>query len=206
MNVVCASNNDKIVQVTRDNRRYQFLKLVDGEKPRAYFDKLAKVKPIAIASFFLHSVCLCGFDPRNIITTTGARGQLIESFDNIEAWWYDCLCGDSDDYFRGDKVSILRLKNDMIAYNQANKVRFINPYTNHAFMLKFRKMCKPHTTRQKIYVDCSTMVNAVTLHDLDKCREMFDAYCNRPMDFSLAGEDEDGYETDLLLLEDDDEI
>jgi len=206
VNVVCASNNDKIVQVTRDNRRYQFLKLVDGEKPRAYFDKLAKVKPIAIASYFLHSVCLCGFDPRNIITTNGARGQLIESFDNIEAWWYDCLCGDSDDYFRGDKVSILRLKNDMIAYNQANRVRFINPYTNHTFMLKFRKMCKPSVSRQKIYVDCSTMVNAVTLHGLNKCREMFDAYCNRSMDFSLAGEDEDGYETELLLDDEEDDI
>jgi len=187
MNVCCASNNDKIVQITRDNRRYQFLRLANlDKKPADYFDRLASIKPIAIASYFLHSVCLCNFDAKNIFNTTGASDQLIESFNNVERWWFDILCSDPGEYFDGDKIPVTRLKSDMIDYSRSNNVRFMFPETNHAFMRAFRKMCQPHTNNVRIYINPSLTQLAMVLHDIDTCREQFDVYCKRKMDYSLT--------------------
>jgi hypothetical protein len=102
MKIVMASNDSKVVEVTRDNRRYQMLDVTtrqfqSEQEKKAYFQTIADIPPISLAAYFLN-VRLCNFDPRKVFVTERSSAALLES-SPFDAWWMDVLTGngDSDD-------------------------------------------------------------------------------------------------------------
>ena len=198
MNVIIASNNDRIVEYTSDNRRYQFLKMkpVDFESTddeRAYFDRLKGVPSLAIASFLLRRVCTCSFNNKKIFKTSAATDQLIESFTPIETWWYHELCAsmgdndedDADDSVFGTKTPIKFLRERMINHTRENGQRYSNVGTGRAFTSRMAMMCPSIGKSVRMYIGPGTQVRGLNIPVNLTCRQEFDAYTKHTIDYSL---------------------
>jgi len=208
LNIIAASNNRKIVEVTPDNRRYQFMKvkekIFENERERrAYFDRIGNVSAMDLAMFFLTQVCLCTFNPSYIFKSDAAATQLMESFDPLQLWWYSCLCGTvgndcqshlNDEeaasecaFFDGNRVAINTLRLDFMAWCSDNKIRFPNVHNNKTFMHLLKGMVTPVGERLKMPVDAhGQRLNAITLPNINNARLQFDAYCKHRLPYDIS--------------------
>ena len=206
MNVVIASNNDRIIEYTPDNRRYQFINIKDTtfatiDEKNAYFSRLAAVPPIAIAAFLLRRVCLCAFDDKKIIKTKGASAQLIESLSPVQQWWYDALCeggkedGDADgeaevdmdehDLFQDKKTPIRFLHTLMIDHAKTNGCRYTDAKNAKSFVNQLRKMCPSIPKSCRMYTGPMKQVRALRLPSIEICRKEFEEFTKHSMDFEI---------------------
>lgn len=96
INLVVASNDDRIVQAGKGERRFQVLETdntyAGAETPvtKAYYAQIRACCPRKFAAY-LGKVNLSGFSPRTIHETEAHRDQQILSADPIDRFWYDCL-------------------------------------------------------------------------------------------------------------------
>ena len=194
MNIIIASNNDRIVEYTSDNRRYQFLQMkpvpfADDEEKQSYFDRLRSVPALAIASFLLRRVCTCSFDKKKIFKTIASTDQLIESFKPMETWWFNELCSstdDDDDEGIFSKKSPIKLLRDlMIQHTKDNGQRYSNVGTGRAFTTQLAKMCPSIGKSGRMYIGPGTQVRCLTIPSNEICRRDFNAYTKHTIDYSM---------------------
>jgi hypothetical protein len=90
-NLIIASNYDAIVHVESDDRRYVCVEVdsrhAGPQTPasKAYFDRLAAVKPVHFAHMLYHRD-ITGFNPKAIPSTSYARDQKVRNFDLTLGW------------------------------------------------------------------------------------------------------------------------
>jgi hypothetical protein len=190
MNVVIASNNRKIIEYTKDNRRFQFLTLItrnfaDAMEKKIHFDTLANTDPLALAAFFVRRVCLCDFDPQQMFLTAGSTEQLIASLKPLEQWWYNTLCKADDEIFLAPHVLTAYLRDDMITYTKTNGIRFPQVETARAFSVALKKMCKSIPKAHRVSTSPITRKYAFKMPEIETAREDFNEYLGRPIKYSL---------------------
>lgn len=194
MNTIIASNNDTVVELTKDNRRFQFVtlkpkKFDTPEHKRAYFDRLMSVKPIAIAAYFAKCVCLCNFNPGLMFKTSGSTAQLVSSMDAMQQWWYHVLCTASGvlDYFEDGVFPLCSvMREDMIAFSKQNGNRYANVATASHFSRKLRELCPsilPGT--RTIPISPTQRAKAYVLPSISDARECFNKYFGREFNYDI---------------------
>ena len=102
-NIVIASNDDRIIQAGKGERRFQALetdnRYAGAETPetKAYYAKIRACCPRKFAAL-LSLMDLTNFSPRAIHETAAHRDQQILSADPIDRYWYDCLTNREIEY------------------------------------------------------------------------------------------------------------
>jgi phage/plasmid-associated DNA primase len=95
LKIMMASNNDWVVPVSPDERRYFVLDVSDQRKgDKAYFTRLAAaIGGPELAAFlaYLLELDLSGFDHRNPPHTEGLNEQKLRSLNSVQSFWLDCL-------------------------------------------------------------------------------------------------------------------
>lgn len=197
MNVVIASNNDQIVEYTRDNRRYQFLRVksldFDSDEHRnTYFRRLLDVPPIAVARFFLRKMCTCSFDDKKIFKSAGARDQLLSSLDPLSMWWFSMLNGSpdddkdsADDVFQGYPTPVTVLRQRMMTYSRENGHRFSGCPTPQLFGRKLRLLCPGIGKSTRMNIGPMQQVSAFVLPPIDVCRRQFNERMGHEFEYDV---------------------
>jgi hypothetical protein len=93
--VLIASNNDWVVPVSEDERRFFVLDVSDAKRgDREYFNKLHAAIEGGEAAAMLHELLhldLSGFSHRDVPHTDGLNNQKVEGLDSVGRWWMSCL-------------------------------------------------------------------------------------------------------------------
>ena len=92
-NIIMASNNSWIADVSSSNRRFLVLDVLNGltKEDSTYKEQLANTCARSWGKF-LYSVDLSDFDKDKIVvSTSGIKNQKIESLKSVHAWLYDVL-------------------------------------------------------------------------------------------------------------------
>ena len=130
MNMVIASNNDRAVELTADNRRFQMLAMKEKEfecpeDKAIYFQMVADVPAVALAAFFMRCVCLCEFVDGEIFGAAGEQVQdgLLTS-SPFDSWWHDLIAGESEfDLYSQDRVPLQCLRQLYETYARGKHAR-----------------------------------------------------------------------------------
>lgn len=93
--VLIASNNDWVVPVSEDERRFFVLDVSEAKRgDREYFNKLHAAieggEAAAMLQDLLH-LDLSGFSLRDVPHTAGLNNQKVEGLDSVGRWWMSCL-------------------------------------------------------------------------------------------------------------------
>lgn len=127
MNIVIASNNDRAVEVTVDNRRFQMLDMkkkefeTDEAKER-YFNKIGQVPAVALAAFFMRCVCLCDFNSSQMFNNGQEAADGIINSNHFDAWWHDLIAGESElDLFAHDRYPLMALRSDYKSFARGKR-------------------------------------------------------------------------------------
>jgi phage/plasmid-associated DNA primase len=95
LKIMMASNNEWVVPVSADARRYAIFDVSDawqGDHP--YFDRLGKALDDGETAAFLHYLLMVnsdGFNIRAVPNTAGLTKQKLVGADSVTRFWEDCL-------------------------------------------------------------------------------------------------------------------
>lgn len=205
MNLVIASNNTRAVEITEDNRRFQMLDMKPMDfagdiSKRAYFSAILNIQPIAIAAYFLKYTCFCSFDSKKIFSTEKSSEALLEC-SPFDAWWYNILCGNSDDdsdvdqngdaldVFNRDAVGIAETKADFDQYMRNNHSRVYSTMTTRKFISELRLRCRSipsgRLKQRRIDKNNTQKVSSFSPPLLSQARLDFSSYTGRTYDYTL---------------------
>jgi hypothetical protein len=205
MNIVIASNNARAVEITEDNRRFQMLDMkpisFDNElAKRTYFASILNIKPLAIAAYFLKYTCFCSFDTKRIFSTEKAGNALLDC-SPFDAWWYNILCGNSDDdqdvdqnsatidIFNQDAVGISATKADFDQYVRSHHPRMYTPMTARKFIIELRLRCRSIPTgrlkQRRLTKNNTQRVSSFIPPLLSQARKDFNLYTGTEYSYTL---------------------
>ena len=89
-NVVVTSNNDWILGINKNDRRWQMITCSNDKFDADYYKSLANVDKSNLCNYF-HSIDLQGYDPTKRIKTELHHQQIEQNMDTTEMYWRECL-------------------------------------------------------------------------------------------------------------------
>ena len=89
-NVVVTSNNDWILGINKNDRRWQMITCSNQKFDNHYYSKLANTDKQQLVNYF-HSLDLNNYDPMKTIKTELHQEQVEQNMDSTEMYWRQCL-------------------------------------------------------------------------------------------------------------------
>ena len=89
-NVVVTSNNDWILGINKNDRRWQMVTCSNQKFDSSYYKLLAGVDKQHLCNYF-HSINLDNYDPTKRIKTELHHQQVEQNMDSTEMYWRECL-------------------------------------------------------------------------------------------------------------------
>ncbi len=175
LSFIMASNNDWVVPAGLEERRFFVLDVSDRRiGDRAYFNELFASMDNGGVEAMLYDLLAYPInkDLRTAPRTAALLDQIAESFDTIQAWWFDCLNAGCIDRDMGDwpeSIATDAAYNHYIRYAEKRGYRFRE--SEDSFGKQLKSMC-PEISKKRLRVTDSRRHHYFFPY-LERSRELF---------------------------------
>lgn len=136
-NTIITTNEDWIVSINRNDRRFNLRECKNVKYDKTYYDKIAKT-PLQDIANYLYNRDISSYDSRVFVKSELHEEQVIKNFNGVEMF-IDNLFNKEIDYSYDLEDDVL--KSEIYELYKANRSANEREYNNVHFWKEFRKVC-----------------------------------------------------------------